>query len=407
MNVVIIGAGPAGITVAETVRSVDRDASIVVVSSEPHPPYSPPALADYFLTGRTETLFWKGRDVADRLRLEYRPGVSVVGIDTSARRVALEGGAAIDYEALVIASGSRLHAPIPGWDLPGVHDFKSLTTAEALIGRVRRGEARSALIVGAGFIGMEIALLLADLGVAVTIVGRRGWLMPRMLDQETAAIAETVMRARGVAIRLGVEAQAFEGAEAVEGVRLADGTLLTADLYVAATGVKPNVGFLEGSGIVTDWGITVDEQLRTSVTGVWAAGDAVEAPDLMTGERYVHAIFPNAVEQARIVGSNVVGGATRYVGAESMNSLKHLGLPVMAVGAAEGETELRWRVGDRLRKVFLSGGRIVGFRFTGEIAGGGVLRSLMLRGDDVRRFGRSLVEPGFGEASVVLPAISL
>jgi NAD(P)H-nitrite reductase large subunit len=176
---------------------------------------------------------------------------------------------------------------------------------------------------------------------------------------------------------------------------------------VAATGVKPNVGFLEGSGIVTDWGITVDEQLRTSVTGVWAAGDAVEAPDLMTGERYVHAIFPNAVEQARIVGSNVVGGATRYVGAESMNSLKHLGLPVMAVGAAEGETELRWRVGDRLRKVFLSGGRIVGFRFTGEIAGGGVLRSLMLRGDDVRRFGRSLVEPGFGEASLVLPAISL
>jgi NAD(P)H-nitrite reductase large subunit len=407
MNVVIIGAGPAGITVAETVRSVDRDASIVVVSSEPHPPYSPPALADYFLTGRTETLFWKGRDVADRLRLEYRSGVSVVGIEASARRVALEGGAAIDYEALVIASGSRLHAPIPGWDLPGVHDFKSLTTAEALIGRVRRGEARSALIVGAGFIGMEIALLLADLGVAVTIVGRRGWLMPRMLDQETAAIAETVMRARGVAIRLGVEAQAFEGAEAVEGVRLADGTLLTADLYVAATGVKPNVGFLEGTGIVTDWGITVDEQLRTSVAGVWAAGDAVEAPDLMTGERYVHAIFPNAVEQARIVGSNVVGGATLYAGAESMNSLKHLGLPVMAVGAAEGETELRWRVGDRLRKVFLSGGRIVGFRFTGEIAGGGVLRSLMLRGDDVRRFGRSLVEPGFGEASLVLPAISL
>ena len=319
----------------------------------------------------------------------------------------LQGGAAIDYEALVIASGSRLHAPIPGWDLPGVHDFKSLTTAEALIGRVRRGEARSALIVGAGFIGMEIALLLADLGVAVTIVGRRGWLMPRMLDQETAAIAETVMRARGVAIRLGVEAQAFEGSEAVEGVRLADGTLLTADLYVAATGVKPNVGFLDGSGIVTDWGITVDEELRTSVAGVWAAGDAVEAPDLMTGERYVHAIFPNAVEQARIVGANVVGGATRYAGAESMNSLKHLGLPVMAVGVAEGETELRWRVGDRLRKVFLSGGRIVGFRFTGEIAGGGVLRSLMLRGDDVRRFGRSLVEPGFGEASLVLPAISL
>jgi NADPH-dependent 2,4-dienoyl-CoA reductase/sulfur reductase-like enzyme len=377
------------------------------VSSEPHPPYSPPALADYFLTGRSETLFWKGRDIADRLALDYRPGVSVAAVDTTNRKVILKDGGVIDYEALVIASGSRLHAPITGWDLPGVHDFKSLTTAEALIGRVRRGEARTALIVGAGFIGMEIALLLADLGVGVTIVGRRGWLMPRMLDPETAAIAETVMRARGVAIQLGLEASAFEGSAAVEGVRLADGTLLTADLYVAATGVKPNIGFLDGSGILTAWGISVDEQLRTSVAGVWAAGDAVEAPDLMTGQRYVHAIFPNALEQGRIVGANVLGREIRYAGAESMNSLKHLGLPVMAVGAADGETELRWRAGDRLRKVFLSGGRIVGFRFAGEISGGGVLRSLMLRGDDVRRFGRRLVEPGFGQGNLVLPAMSL
>ena len=127
----------------------------------------------------------------------------------------------------------------------------------------------------------------------------------------------------------------------------------------------------------------------------------------MTGKPFVHAIFPNALEQGRVVGANVLGRDVRYAGAESMNSLKHLGLPVMAVGAAEGETELRWRVGDRLRKVFLSGGRIVGFRFAGEIGGGGVLRSLMLRGEDVRRFGRRLVEPDFGMGSIVLPAMGL
>jgi nitrite reductase (NADH) large subunit len=407
MKVVIIGGGPAGITAAETIRSLDHEAAIVVVSAEAHPPYSPPALADYFLTGRTATLFWKGRDVAERLGLDYRAGVAVDSIDSGARRITFSEGDPIDYDKLVVASGSRLHAPIPGWDLPGVHDFKSLTTAEALVGRVRRKEARSALIVGAGFIGMEIALLLADLGVAVTLIGRRGWLMPRMLDQETAAIAEAVMRGRGVDIQLGLEAEAFEGNAQVHGVRLADGTSLTADLYVAATGVKPNIDFLTGSGIRTDWGITVDEQLRTSAPDVWAAGDAVEAPDLMTGKHYVHAIFPNAVEQGRVVAANVLGRATRYAGAESMNSLKHLGLPVMAVGAAQGETELRWRAGDRLRKIFLDGGRIVGFRFAGEIGGGGIIRSLMLRGDDVRRFGRRLVEPGFGEASLVLPAIGV
>ena len=405
MKVVIIGSGPAGITAAETIRSLDHEAAIAVLSAEAHPPYSPPALADYFLTGRSATLFWKGRDVAERLGLDYRAGVAVASIDSSARRITLSAGDAMDYDKLVIASGSRLHAPIPGWDLPGVHDFKSLTTAEALVGRVRRKEARSALIVGAGFIGMEIALLLADLGVAVTLIGRRGWLMPRMLDQETAGIAELVMRGRGVDVRLGLEAEAFEGEALVHRVRLADGTTLTADLYVAATGVKPNIDFLTGSDVRTDWGIAVDEQLRTTAPDVWAAGDAVEAPDLMTGKHEVHAIFPNAVEQGRVVAANVLGRATRYAGAESMNSLKHLGLPVMAVGAAEGETELRWRAGDRLRKVFLDGGRIVGFRFAGEIGGGGVLRSLMLRGDDVRHFGRRLVEPGFGEGRLVQAAL--
>jgi NAD(P)H-nitrite reductase large subunit len=175
-----------------------------------------------------------------------------------------------------------------------------------------------------------------------------------------------------------------------------------ADLCVAATGVKPNIEYLVGSGIATDWGIIVDERLRTSAPDVWAAGDVVEAPDRLTGRRYVHAIFPNAVEQARVAAANIAGDGVAYPGAESMNSLKHLGLPVVAVGAPEGPDELRWRVGDHLRKVFLDSGRIIGFRLAGDIGGAGVLRSLMLRGDDVQRFGRRLVEPRFGEAQIVL-----
>ena len=140
--------------------------------------------------------------------------------------------------------------------------------------------------------------------------------------------------------------------------------------------------------------------------GIWAAGDVVEAADRATGQAYVHAIFPNAVDQARVVAANILGGDVAYAGAESMNSLKHLGLPIMAVGAMEGPDELRWRDGDELRKVFLDGGRVVGFRFAGDISGGGLLRSLLLRGDDVRRFGRGLVEPGFGMGRVVLPAMA-
>ena len=408
MKVVIIGSGPAGIVAAEATARGGPDRR----ARDDHPGAPSAVLAAGH--GRSlpdrplEPLFWKGRDVTDRLGIAYRSPARVVAVDPERRQVSVEETDPIGYDALLIASGSRLHAPIDGAELPGVHDFKSLVAAESIMARVRRHEVTSALIVGAGFIGMEIALLLADLGVRVTIVGRRTWVMPRMLDPETAEIAGRAMVARSIELRLGVEAAGFVERDGVaSGVRLADGTTMTADLYVAATGVKPNLAFLEHSGVATDWGIAVDDRLRTNVPHVWAAGDVVEAKDRATGKAFVHAIFPNAVDQARVVAANILGGDVVYPGAESMNSLKHLGLPIMAVGAMEGPDELRWRRGDDLRKVFLDEGRVVGFRFAGEISGGGLLRSLLLRGDDVRRFGSRLVTPGFGIGEVVLPAMSI
>jgi nitrite reductase (NADH) large subunit len=405
MSIVIIGAGPAGITVAETIRRFDRDVPITIITAESFPPYSPPAMADHFLTGREDPLYWMGRDVGDRLGLDVRDDRVVASVRPDAHEVGLADGSTVPFGRLVVASGSRLHADIPGNELRDIHDFKSLRTARALLDRVRRGEVRTALIVGAGFIGMEIALLLADLGVRVTMLGRRSWLMPRMLDPETAGIAARIMRERGVELRLGVEASRFLGIDAVEGVEMADGAVLTADAYVAATGVKPHLEFLAASGIDAGWGIRVDDHLRTSVRDVWAAGDVVEAADRLTGERYVHAIFPNAVAQGEVVGRNLVGLDTTYLGAESMNSLKHLGLPIMAVGAMTGDEEFRWRNGDVLRKVFVTDGRIVGFRLTGDIGGGGILRSLMLTDRDVGGSLRHIADPGRGMAAIVFEAL--
>jgi NAD(P)H-nitrite reductase large subunit len=407
MKVVIIGSGPAGIVAAEGLRKGDPTVELTMVTQEPYPPYSPPAMADHFLYDREEPLFWRGKDICTKLGMAYRTESHVVGLDAAARQIVLRGDDRISYDHLLIASGSRLHAPVEGAELGGVHDFKSLVAAEAIVGRVRRGEATTAVIVGAGFIGMEIALLLADLGVRVTIIGRREWVMPRMLDRETAAIAGRAMEERGVALRLGVEATGFvERDRRAGGVRMSDGEVVTADLYIAATGVKPNVGFLAGSGVEHKWGISVDRRMQTSVPGIWAAGDVVEAPDRVTGEAYVHAIFPNAVDQARVVAANILGASEEYVGAESMNSLKHLGLPIMAVGAMSGAEEIVWRDSGVLRKVFIDDGRVVGFRFSGDVSGGGFLRSMMWRRDDVRRHGRRLARPGFGVADLVLPAMS-
>jgi len=168
-----------------------------------------------------------------------------------------------------------------------VLDFKSLRKAEMLVARVRNGEARKALIVGHGFIGVELALMLSDLGVAVTVVGRRPWVMPRVLDRPTSDMARNALEGRGVGLRLGIPAEAFIETVTGTAVRLVGGEVLHADLVVAATGVKPHVEFIDGTDIVTDWGVHVDDHMRTTVAGIYAAGDVAEAADWLTGERYV------------------------------------------------------------------------------------------------------------------------
>ena len=405
MRVVIIGAGPAGLTVAETLREYNRAAEIVLLTSEPFPPYAPPAMADYFLTGREETLFWKGKDVSRRLELDYRANVRVTEVRPAKKQVVLDGGsAAIDYDRLVIASGSSLYAPLPGRELPGVYDFKSLSAAQSLVAHGKSKTGGKAVIVGAGFIGVEIAVLLREMGLAVTLVEMADRVMPNMLDSETAEIVLGAMRDRGIDVRLNTKAAGFLGKRKATGVALASGRALKADVYVAATGVKPHVEFLRGSGIDTDWGLRVDDRMRAGTPDVYAAGDVAETLDLLTGQRYVHAIFPNAVAQARVVALNIAGYDTVYPGAESMNSLKHLGLPVMAVGAMSGQEQLRARHGNALRKIFISDGRIVGFRLAGDISAAGVYRSLMLRRADVRAIGKHLLDPHFSAGALAIEA---
>lgn len=404
-RVIIIGAGPAGVSVAETVRAYNSQMELVVFSAEPYPPYSPPAMVEHFLSG-SQVHFWRGTDWAERHRVEYHPGVKIHHIDPRTHRVYLEDESSLEYTQLVIATGSRLYAPLEGVDLPGVYNFKSLSAAEALMQKVRSGEAKTAVIVGAGFIGMEIALLLRALGVAVTQVEMLDQVMPAMLDRESAATALQIMRQRGIDVRLNTKARAFIGDKQVRGVELESGEILQADIFIAATGVQPNLELLEGSGIACRWGITVDDHLCTNIPDVYAAGDVVEVPDRLTGETYVHAIFPNAVEQGRVVGLNLLGFDIAYEGADRMNSLKHLGLPIIAVGLKEGDEILRTRWNGGMRTLYLKDNCLVGFQLVGDIRAAGVLHSLLNTRQDVRPLKDYLLQPTFGQGTLVWHGIT-
>ena len=405
MKIIIIGAGPAGVTAAETVRTFDRQVELTMLTDEPYLPYSPPAMADHFILG-TDNHLWRPSDWAAQTGVDYRSGVRVVAIEPEAHRIRLASDEILSYDRLLICSGARLYAPLAGADLPGIYNFKSLSAAENLVGKVRAGEASSALIVGAGFIGLEIALLLRELGVKVTQIEMLDQVMATMLDAETASIALNLMRSHGVEVRLRTKATAFVGNGRANGVRLESGEVLLADVLIAATGVKPNLDLLQGSGIASKWGITVDNHLKTSAPDVLAAGDCIESPDLLTGETLVHAIFPNALEQGQVAGMNLAGYPVMYEGAERMNSLKHLGLPIMAAGEKQGDRVLREQHDNSLRTIYLRENRLVGFQLVGDIKAAGVLHALMTQKSDVSRVESHLLDPNFGEGMLAWSAIT-
>jgi NAD(P)H-nitrite reductase large subunit len=191
-----------------------------------------------------------------------------------------------------------------------------------------------------------------------------------------------------------------------EGVRLESGESLYADVLIAATGVRPNLEFLEGSGIAHAWGITVDESLRTNQSDIYAAGDVVEVPDLLTGETYVHAIFLNAVEQGNVVGLNILGFDSHYDGAHRMNSLKHLDLPIMAAGLKTGDEVLQTKRNGSLRTVYLQNNQVVGFQLVGDIKSAGVLRALMNNRQNVDGFKDKLLDSTFGQGTIIWQAMA-
>ena len=398
MKLVIIGAGPAGVAVAETVREHDDQSEIVMLTAEPYPPYSPPALVEYFLTGNP-VHFWKGEDFPARLGLDYRAGRRVLKVEPDRKRLLVDNGEPMPYERLVIASGGRLYSPISGSDKENIHNFKSLQAGQMLLEQVRSRDIRTVLIVGAGFIGVEVAIMLREMGLEVTMLVRSRP-MRGMLDPETSQIVLEMLHSRGIRIFQGEEADAtsFLGEERAEAVQLRSGKQLTADLFVAATGLKPNIEFLTGSGIETNWGIIVDDYLRTNFPDIHAVGDVAEVAGRHgEGGRNVYPNYPNAVEQGQTVAYNLLGWSVAYQGAESMNSLKHLGLPIMAVGTMEGE-ELRVCSDGKLRKLWISDGRLVGFRLAGDISCAGLYLNLMRRSVDISAIKEVLLDPNFGVA---------
>ncbi|GAB2920383.1 FAD-dependent oxidoreductase [Streptomyces heilongjiangensis] len=304
---VVVGAGAAGVTTAETLRRQGYDGRLTVLGAETRPPYDRPPLSKQVLAGRWEVdrVRLRAPEVYERLGIDLRTGTPAVRLDRAGRAVELADGTRLTADAVVVATGVRPR-PLPGADgLTGVHVLRTADDALALRADLTAG--RRLVVAGAGLLGTEAAIAAAGLGADVTLVGPDPVALRDVVGPHAAALAADVHRALGLRLLRGRVTGVEGRAGAVTGVRLADGELLPADTVLAATGSLPVTDWLAGSGVPVADGVVCDA-LGAAGPGVWAVGDVAARPGPDAGRPRRQEHRTHATESAVAVARNLLAG---------------------------------------------------------------------------------------------------
>jgi len=403
---VILGAGPAGVIAAETIRKHAPNDPITVIGDENEAPYSRMAIP-YLLIGKVGEEGTHLRHTPghfESLNITVRRGVRAKVLDSAQRRIELSDGNTIGFDTLLIATGSSpATPPIPGINGPGVHSCWTLADARAIANLAKPGA--KVLQMGAGFIGCIIMEALQQRGVELSVVEMGDRMVPRMMGPAAGGMIKDWCVAKGVKVFTGARVEAIErgtgGEKGLLGkiaevvgigqssmptgrmtVRLSTGDSLEADLVISATGVRPNIGFLENSGVRCLVGVLTDAGMQTNVPGIYAAGDCAEAFDKVSGKTIVSAIQPNAAEQARVAALNMVGQKAELQGVTQINVLDTLGLISSSFGNWEGlpggqHVELTDKAGHKHLSLQFVGDQMVGCNSVGWTEHVGVMRGLV------------------------------
>lgn len=388
---VILGAGPAGVIAAETIRKLAPLDVITLVGDEPEPPYSRMAIP-YLLMGNVDergTYLRKSPTHFSDMKINVLQA-HVKHVDAATKTIVFDDDESITFDTLLIATGSHpVHPPIPGIDSAGVHTCWTLEDARAIMLLAKQG-AR-VLQLGAGFIGCIIMEALSSRGVHLSVVEMGDRMVPRMMGPTAGGMIRDWCEAKGVEVFTGTRVEAIEAQSAPQGglvdklasaiglkhetpqppalrVRLSNGKHLDCDLVISAAGVRPAIGFLEKSGITCLLGVLTDEHLQTNVPGIYAAGDCCEAFDKISGKTIVSAIQPNAAEQARVAAMNMVAYArgtaptVELKGVTQINVLDTLGLISSSFGDWQGRPG-----GEHVELTDLAAGRHLSLQFLDDM----------------------------------------
>ena len=312
-RVVIVGAGHAAGQLVASLKQQKFGGQIVLIGDEPYLPYQRPPLSKKFLSGDlpAERLYVKPATFYDDPQIELRLETRVTAIDRDNKMLTTEAGDKIAYDKLILALGSRVRRlPIDGAELDGVHYLRTIAEVDGIRSEIHK--KKNAVIVGAGYIGLEVAAVIRQLGLEVTVVEMADRVMSRVVSPEISDFYQIEHTNQGVKLRLSTGISAFRGDGRIEAVETADGELIPADFTVVGVGIMPNTELASAAGVSVDDGIVVDDTCQTSDPDIYAVGDCTRHPNSIYDQALRLESVHNALEQAKTAVSNICGNEVHY-----------------------------------------------------------------------------------------------
>lgn len=337
MTYVIVGAGPAGVVAAETICKLDPGGQVVMVGDEPDPPYSRMAIPYLLINNIDEQGTYLRKDPEHfENAIRHMHGFAE-SVDADAKTLHLTDGRKIDYESLLVATGSKpILPPVPGIDGERVTTCWTLEDARKIMATLKPGA--SVVLIGAGFIGCIILEALVSSGANLTVVEMGDRMVPRMLNEVSGELLREWCQEKGVNVMTGAQVESIEHHPDKAVVQISGNRHVDAELVISAAGVRGNAGFVEGAGVeLKNGSVAVDRHMCSSVPGIYAAGDAACGLDFSTGDYSVQAVQPTAVDHGRIAAANMVRhGSVLHQGCINMNVLDTIGLISVSYGQWQG-----------------------------------------------------------------------